>query len=705
MRRKRSPSKEQYLENKKRPGFINIFKKIFKLLFIVAIISVIGFIILLPVVVSALEDVSPPEFESATVMLDKNGEEFYHEYDDYRIYISIDEMPEEMVEGIMAVEDRRFKEHLGIDIRGITRAMWRNIRAREVVEGGSTITQQLAKNYFLDHSRTIDRKVREFFLTLHLERTLSKEEILEQYLNGIYFGHGAYGVEAASRMYFGKNTNELELQEIAMLIGIPRSPYYYSPFRNPENAQQRRDAVLHIMAQEGVVNQDTAQAAAVEALDVTGYNPPKENASYFADEVNRRLEEKLPEDYTEDFQRGGFRVYTTLDQEMQSEAERILDEDLGVVRYAERGDSEIRQPQGSMVALEPDTGRVRAFVGGRDYEETPFNRANPISPNRPVGSTIKPFVYAAALSENEITPATTFTCEETVYPEEPGWDNGPFVPTDYGGVYHNDDLTIRRAIRESCNVTAVKVHDDMGRYPSVEQAESMGVIDDIPTTLSFPLGQVEASPLKLTSGYTPFANEGILVEPKLIKKVEDSRGTVIYENEPERSVELSQQTAYQMTSIMEDVISPRGTASSIWDEIDFPAAGKTGTTEGRMDAVFVGYTPELVTTVFVSDDGNVEPVPGTGGSLAAPLWSEFMNSVSHKLDHEDFSRPDGLIEREICEDSGKLATDYCPEEVVTTEYFEPRTQPDNDCDVHLPEKEEGPGFPPPWWPFFQEDND
>ncbi|OWZ84565.1 hypothetical protein CDO51_02050 [Natranaerobius trueperi] len=671
----------------------------FRVFFLTAVILFFAVIVLVPFVVGALEDTPPPGFNSASILLDREGEEFHYFYDDYRLYTPLEEMPEELIKGMIAIEDRRFREHNGIDIRGIGRAAIRNLRARDILEGGSTITQQVAKNYYLDHSRTIDRKIREMFLTLHLERTLSKKEIMEQYLNGIYFGHGVYGIETASRYYFNKNVNDLEIEEIALLIGLPRGPNLYSPLRNPDNAYDRRNAVLSEMASEEVITEEKAQIAQDAEIDIEKTQGPLREAPYFAEEVRKRLRQKLPQEYHEQINQGGLRVYTSLDQNMQINAQTILDEELVVTRG--EGEDEIRQPQGAIVALDPNTGYISTLVGGRDYHETQLNRANPGVPRRHAGSVFKAYTYMAALSEREISAASVVTCEQTEFPPEPGRDE-PYIPSDYGGTYHNEDLTIRRAIRESCNVTAIKVHDMIGRTPSVKMAEELGIERSVSPWVAFPMGQIGVRPLEVTSSYAPFANGGISVEPSMIKRVEDSSGRVIYDEDPEKSVVLSEQEAYLMTDLLRDVLGQNGTASNI--QVNFDAAGKTGTSQGHKDAVFVGYTPDLVVSVFITDDENQEALPGTGGSLAAPLWESFMNSIQGELDLGEFTRPDGLIIEEICEESGQLVTPSCPNETVIEENFLPNTVPEKTCEVHEEyeypdDDDEDDDFDWPWWPF------
>ena len=701
-----TPKRRAWKQKKRRPLLLKILTSLFSLAFLKRII-VIGFwtvlagvlvgLVLLPVVVMALEETQPPEFRSASLLYDREGEEYHHLYEEeYRIYVPLEDMPERLIEGAIAVEDYRFREHFGIDLRGVSRAMLRNIRAGQIVEGGSTISQQLAKNYFLDHTRSWDRKVREFFLTLHLERTLSKNEILEEYLNGIYFGHGAYGVEAASRMYFGKSVKELDLGEMALLVGIPRGPYYYSPYRDMDRAIQRRNTVLDRMEETGIISSREALEAKGTELEITGYTPPKSNAPYFADEVVRRLRQKLPEEYHDRIKSGGLRVRTTLDQDMQTEGLRVLNEELPVERIKSGPDGEeIRQPQGSLVSLRPEDGRVKALVSGRSHSETELPRANPRVPGRAAGSVFKAYVYAAALSERGVTPASTFTCERTEFPPEPG-QSEPFVPRDFGGGFHDDTLTVRRAIQDSCNVTAVKVHDMIGKNQSLEYAREMGVTSThVGPWTSFPLGEFGVTPLEVTASYAPLANQGLAVEPYLIHEVQDSQGRVIYRHEPERAVVLEKQVAYLLTDMLRGVISTDGTARAIAGDVHYPAAGKTGTSQYFKDAVFVGYTPELVTSVFVGDDDN-NSLEGTGGSLAAPLWEAYMAGIIEKLDLKEFERPDGIVSEDICQASGKRATRSCPEEDVREEIFLPGTVPTEQCDVHEPEPD---GFWR-WWEFF-----
>lgn len=657
---------------------------------ILTILCLIIFIFLLtgtyyfPFVVKAIEENSFPAMEGAVVLLDKEGNEFYKEYNDYRIKVSKEKIPSRVKEGLIIMEDKRFYNHTGVDFRGIMRAVAANFKEKDIVQGGSTITQQLARNYFLSNEKTINRKIKELIFSLYLESSLSKNEILEKYLNKVYFGHGAYGVETASRIYFDKNVEELDLGEKALLIGLIRGPYAYSPYKDKEAARERRNLVLNEMESENIISREELENAKNSPIELAGQSPirPEKKAPYFADKVIKRLED-IMESKGKNIYEGGVRVYTTLDKELQTAGRKVINKNLPVVDTIKTGEKEIRQPQGALVAVEASTGEVRALVGGRNYEESEFNRA--IMPVAAPGSIFKTYVYAAAFEEEDYHPATMVSCKEKEF-DIPG--NGTYKPTEFDGGYHNEDLTVRRAIIESCNVAAVSVHKDIGPEIGVEYAFEFGMEGDFKPWLSFPLGPFETSPLEVAKSHIPLANEGVRQDTKLIRKIENNRGQIIYKNNREGEYVLDRRVVYQLNNILKDVISPVGTASSIHERLNFEAAGKTGTAGGGRSASFVGYTPEMVAFVHVKRD-DYEKINGTGGSLAAPLWLDFMEEASEMIDFGEFKKPDGLNSKKICQQSGKIATPDCPEEDVYEEYFIPGKAPDDICEKHF----DIPSFP------------
>ncbi len=664
-------------KKRRRKKFI---KKVALFLVTVFLLVIIAGFVYLPLMVTALERDPFLELESSISFVDSEGKKYHKEYEDYRIKVPLEDVPDTVKKGFLAVEDKRFYDHFGLDFRGISRAIAANIKEWQIVEGGSTITQQLAKNYFLSQEKTFKRKANEVLYTLYIERNLSKDEIMEKYLNKIYFGHGAYGIEAASRRYFDKNVSELNLSEQAMLVGLVRSPYSYSPVLDLEAAKRRRNMVILEMLKKDFITPTEAEQARNEEIDLKlEVDRTEDEAQHFADEVINRLE-KIMADKGRSIYEGGLVVHTTLDKELQYKGEDIIENNLEVKRYQETETDRIRQPQGALVAIEPGTGYVRAVVGGRDFEESRLNRANLKDNSRAMGSAFKPYVYAAALDNKYYHPAELIRCEEKEFSLE-GSDE-KYKPTCYGGGYHNEDFTLRRAIVESCNIAAVKINKEIGPEKSVEYARKFGIESNIQPWLSFPLGSFGVTPIELAASYIPLASKGVATDPVLIKKVEDYQGEVIYEKDREVEVVLDERAAYQLTDILKDVISPVGTAAKIHGRLDFAAAGKTGTSQGGRDASFVGYTPELITAVYVGDDEN-KKLEGSGGTLAAPLWADFMEFAQDHYSFGEFQKPGGIVSKRICQESGKIASFNCPEEKVVKENFLPGTKPEEKCNEHL----------------------
>ncbi len=602
-----------------------------------------------------------------------------------RTKVSREEIPPEAVWATVAAEDKRFYEHSGFDFHGVLRAAYRNLQERSVVQGGSTITQQLAKNLYLSHERTWQRKFEEAAFTFQLERQLSKEEILEKYLNTVYYGHATYGIEAAARMYFDKPASELSLKEAALLAGLPRGPGYYSPFINREAAEERAAVVLNLMEEEDFIGTEEKEKALAEELDLNP-NPslPREN-NYVVDHLVHRDLEQFSEGEEDILKSGGLEVFTTVDPELQELAEEVLQERLPVMETDHRG---VEQPQGALVALDPETGHIKAMVGGKNYQNSMLNRA--LSQRSP-GSAFKPFTYAAAL-ENGYTAASTFKCEPVSF----SIGEGTYKPSDFGGGYHYDELTLREALVESCNITALKLHRDLGIHHTVEIAERLGIESKLGDHLSLPLGTNEVTLWEITSAYATFANGGYRVEPRLLDEAVNADGEVLAENQnrPGRGEErlLDPAIAYLVTDMLKGVLSEEGTAAGISHLIEFPAAGKTGTSQDYKDAYMVGYTPELVVGVYVGHDHG-EPLGQTGGQLAAPVWAEFMQEAHANTTVADFNKPDGIRKRTLCPETGQLQHRLCSAE-GENELFLEGTAPQEDC-----RENDCPEVETPWWPW------
>ena len=570
------------------------------------------------------EDLTP---SASSQIYDINGNEIANIHaTENRMPVKISQIPKDLQNAFIAVEDARFYEHSGIDPRGILRALWANISGGGVSEGGSTITQQLAKNAYLTPERTIKRKIQEMFLALQLEREYTKQEILEFYLNQIYFGQGAYGVEAAAKTYFGKDVSALTLNECAMLAGIPKSPNYYSPFNNLEAARARRATVLEQMAKYHYISDAEANRLKQEDLKLARPQAGETTeAAYFIDYVVQGLIEKYGADAV---YKSGLKIYTTIDMDMQRAAEAAM----RMLPTFETDKNGLAQPQGALVAIDPHTGQIKAMVGGRGTDQ--FNRAT--MAERQPGSAFKPFVFVAAL-ENRFTPNTIIEDSPIMV--------GDWEPMNYNRNF-NGKVTLRYVAEQSLNVPTVKIAQKIGMDKPIYYAQEMGIttfVLDGPTNdrgLATSLGGLTrgVTPLELTSAYGTFANQGIHVEPTAIIKVLDRDGKVVEQAKPKQKNVVSEASANDLTSMLQGVIS-RGTGTGA--AIDHPAAGKTGTTSDYCDAWFVGYTTDLVAGVWVGCDDNSDLDGMTGGNLPASIWQTFMETATANMPVRQFEGGSG----------------------------------------------------------------
>ncbi|WP_461569142.1 transglycosylase domain-containing protein [Thermincola ferriacetica] len=605
-----------------------------------------------------------PRFNQGSKVYDTNGKLITTLFKEKRTTVKLKEVSPITRQAIIAVEDSRFYQHHGISFTGIARAAWKNLRAGEVIEGGSTITQQTAKNLFLGNERTFSRKFLEFWYAIQLERKYSKDEILEMYLNQIYFGEGAYGIEEAAQTYFGKPASQLDLAESAMLAGLPKAPSKYSPFVNWQAAKNRQKIVLGRMVETKVINQTQADEAYREELHLNSNRKPASRAPYFINEIVKYVTDKY-EDGAKLLYTGGLKIETTLDLEAQKAAETA---------FLKRLQSRDPDLEGGLVALDPKTGYVLAMVGGKDYATSKFNRA--LQALRQPGSAFKPFVYTAAL-EQGYTAATTLTCE----PVEFRTNSGIYKPTDFGSQqYHYRPFTLKEAVTVSDNVIAVKLAGQVGPQNAVDVAKKMGINSSLRPYISIALGTSEVNPLEMAAAYAAFANGGFRIKPVFVKKITDSQGRVLENNLPSRTRVLDEKIAYIMTDMLKSVVQPGGTASIVSSILPRPAAGKTGTTQNYADAWFVGYTPELVAAVYIGYDNNRKSVGSTGGRLAAPIWAEFAARALKDRPVQDFPKPPGVVEKTICADTGLLATPYSEKTIKA--FFIQGTEPTQYCPIH-----------------------
>ncbi|HEX7077845.1 MAG TPA: PBP1A family penicillin-binding protein [Candidatus Eisenbacteria bacterium] len=635
---------------------------------------------------ASLQTIAPPV---KTLVYDVNGKIVHEFYKENRTIVPLREIPRTMVDAILSIEDRRFYAHWGIDPIRLFGALVQDVIARRAEQGASTITQQLARNLFLTHEKTLTRKIKEAVLAVRIEQTYTKDEILEMYLNQIYFGEGAYGVDAASKIYFGKPVQELSLPECALLAGLPRNPRDYSPRRDPDRGLKRRNLVLAAMLQNKRITRAQYESACEAPLGVTKTRMDPREAPYFMEMVRLYLDERYG---SNQLYEGGLRVYTTLDADLQNAAEESLERRIAELEQrngykrtratilakakdanpGERAQTEYLQ--GAIVTIDPTNGQIRALVGGRDFNESNFNRA--VQAARQPGSAFKPFIYAAAI-DNGYTPNEMILDTPVAFRAGNGEE---WAPQNYDHKFRGP-VTLRTALAKSLNVPSAKLLQKLGTPVVISYARRMGIRSRLVSDLSLALGTSEVNLLELTSAYGVFANQGVRVNPVFVLRVEDKNGKVLEQSRTTAEEVLSPETALTMTNMMESVIEMGTAASAHALGLNVPAAGKTGTTDDYTDAWFVGFTPNLVTGVWIGFDRKQKIGPGmTGAAAALPIWVDVMESATKGKPPQDFPVPSGVVSRLICSETGLLANPACPE--TETELFREGSEPTGYCNVH-----------------------
>ena len=637
-----------------------------------------------------------------------------------RVFVELFNIPTHMQNAVIASEDRRFYEHWGLSVRSVARAIGVNILSLSYRQGFSTLTQQLARNLYktIGFEDSILRKIKEVITAVQIERTYTKDEILEMYLNTVHFGHGTYGVEAATKRFFGKESKDLSVDESALLVGLLPSPASYSPVRHPEKARKRRNTVLRLMKEQGyITHSEHAQYRAMTLESVTD-EPTRGLAPYFTEYV-RRLLEKEDDALGINIYRDGLKIYTTLDSRLQELAEKIVldaiiksqgklnnriinnqeefellghltiyEEDS--VKMMMQGEAQLYKDlrakllvQTAFVAINPKTGGIMAMIGGRPDYHDQYNRA--VQAKRQPGSVFKPFVYTTAL-ENGYTVSQQLLNQPVVLNVQN--TDGSWVkwkPQNYGGST-GGLTTLREGLRKSLNLISVRiVQQDYAPAEQVKRtAQRMGISTDIRAVDAIALGTSEVIPLEMVAAYAAYANKGVYSKPIAITKIEDRYGNTIREYHTAQYEVLSEETAFLMTNLMQTVMD-RGTGGSARWKYNFtrPAAGKTGTTQGWSDAWFVGFTPQIAAGVwFGVDDYQVSLGKGQDGSKAAlPSWAQFMR-VSHKtleLPRVNFQKPSGIIVSEICSVSKMGSRKSCP---IEKEIYKSGTEPSQKCRIH-----------------------
>ena len=580
--------------------------------------------------VTALETFQPLV---GTKIYDDNDELITELHVERRIFVPLAHIPQALRDAVIATEDKRFYYHWGVDPIGIARATVQNYRRGRVVEGGSTITQQLTKVLFLTPDKSMERKLKEAVLALELERRYTKDRILEMYLNQVYFGHGAYGVEAAARTYYGKSVAELNVREAALLAGLPRAPTTYSPFEHSEAAKRRREVVLRRLVEYGALKDAEAKRLARADLGLIPPERRRTTGQYFLDYVQQTLEAKYGADLVF---KGGLNVYTTLSPTMQLAAEQSLRDGLKALEGRTGKGRPGEHPEGAIVTVEPHTGYVRAMVGGYDFFRSEFNRA--VQARRQPGSVFKPFIYIAAL-ESGLTPATRV--EDAPVSYAVGANGQVWKPENYDRKFRGS-TTLQQALEESVNVVTVKLQESVGLNRTIQVARRFGISSPLDVNLSLALGTSDMTLIELTSAYGALANQGQWLPPTTIRYVTDPQGKLLEENLPEPREAVSPETAFVITHMLRGVVE-RGTGQAA-KALGRPVAAKTGTTNDYSNAWFIGYTPRLATGVWVGYDrprslGKDE----TGSRVAVPIWTGFMTKVLGDSPKEDFSMPDRVV--------------------------------------------------------------
>ncbi|HET7632654.1 MAG TPA: PBP1A family penicillin-binding protein [Gemmatimonadaceae bacterium] len=616
-----------------------------------------------------------------------------------RTLVTLADIPVVVRDAFLATEDKRFYSHHGIDFIRVFGAALRNLRSGSYAQGFSTITMQLARNVFperISTEKSLVRKLKEAHVALAIEHRYSKDRILELYLNQIYLGNGAHGVETAAQRYFGKSVRDVNLAEAAMLAALPKAPSRYDPRRFPDRAVQRRNTIIELMHHDGLVSDADASVARAYPLALAGRTESGDVAPYFMEWIRKQLDDRFGQRLYEQ----GLKVYTTLDLDLQGAAERALDSQLSAIEGGKYGpynhltyEQYLAQSseggaqgapnspylQGAFVAMDPRTGAVLAMVGGRDFDDSKFNRATQAL--RQPGSTFKPIVYSTAI-QSGLTPSSLVDDVPLAVPQP---DGSFWMPQNFD-LRFDGPMTLRVAFYRSRNVPAVRIGMGLGEQAVIDEARKFGLTSSIPPYPSIHIGAADVYPIELIAGYSTFATLGTRAAPIGITRVENADGTVLWQQKPRLSTILTPQQAWLMVDMMKDVISKGSARYSVGQYFHLPAAGKTGTTNDGADVWFIGYTADLVAGLWIGlDQPDKIKVNAQGGILAAPAWTAFMNEVySRKPAPPDWPRPEGIVSADIDFTTDMLRNPYCPAADVMTEWYIAGTEPTASCDVHTP---------------------
>mgnify|MGYP001765330301 CR=1 FL=1 len=690
---------------------------VLKAVYAIAIVSASGILVAALVMHKILSDI--PSIDKldeytpslTTYVYDINNNVIAEFSVEKRAILPLSKIPVDMQNAVIAMEDQNFFRHWGISPRGIARALMRDILHRRSAQGGSTLTQQLSKLIFLKPEKTISRKIKEMVLALQIERNFSKQEILALYLNQIYFGNGVYGVQSASKLYFGKDVGEMTLGECALLTGLIPSPERFSPFNNPDRARQRRHLVLQRMVAEKFVTAQEAAAADAELIPTEKSTLFSSHAAYFVEYVRQQLEPKYG---TAQLWKGGMKIYTTLDLAMQVPAEEVMekylskyDQDAAKVRaqepVKEASASDVSKSsvtlQGAFVLLDTRTGAIKAMIGGRNYRDSKFNRITQAA--RQAGSTFKPFVWMAALM-NGYTPASIiddspmayyydgkdwrllegatdqYAIDLAIQPFVGNKDFKIWVPNDFDGKTMGR-ITLRRSLELSRNLSSIYLVTHVGPTLVADVAHRAGIKRNLDAVPSIGLGTSLVSPMEMASAFSTFANGGIHATPFGVLKVTDNSGRVLEESVPEETEAFSPQLSYVLVNMMKGVVQ-RGTGNYA-SRLKRPIAGKTGTSQDSKDMWFIGMTPDLTAAAWMGYDDfmSLSMKDWTGGGTVVPWWTEIMEQVLKDQPVRDFPVPEGVVFVTVDQETGKLALPTCKKKVL--EAFMKGTEPKEFCEA------------------------
>ncbi|MCS7250417.1 MAG: PBP1A family penicillin-binding protein [candidate division WOR-3 bacterium] len=671
-------------------------RKTYKLFLICFFLSLIFFFLIIPIIYYLLSSDLPSLEEIQTYLppvssrvLDCKGRLIGEFFEQKRKIVSLREIPKYLIDALITVEDKRFYSHCGIDVIRIIGALFYNLKSLSIKQGASTITQQLARNMFLTYKKDIIRKLKELILAIKLERSYTKEEILERYLNQVYFGYGLYGIEAASQGFLGKSASDLTLSEAAFLVSIVKSPNYYSPYKNFDLVLKRRNFFLKMLYKNKKISKEEYEKALEEKINLLPLQRNRQEVGYIMEMVRQYVEDFFGTDY---LYKRGLTIYTTIDLDIQREANIALEKRLREIEenygfkekkrdydklYKEKK-GELPPPdylQGALVCIENKTGFIKALIGGRDFFHSQLNRV--VQTKRQPGSAFKVFVYTAAIDQgfkpSDIIEDSPISLEITGVQE-------PYEPKNYDHRYIGP-ITLRKALALSRNVCAVRLIEKLTPEKVSEYAYLMGINSKLRPYYSLALGSSEVSLLEMARSFATLANLGKKIVPILITKIVDSDGIVLKENYPSSESVLSPQTAFLVTTMLKSVLD-EGTGYLIRKYGYYGiGAGKTGTTDNFTDAWFIGYTPYLTCGIWVGFDKKKKIFEGaTGGVVCAPVWGEFMKNVSSFYPQNDFFIPDSIVRLMICEETGDLATSNCLE--IREEYFLKGNEPTKYCSKH-----------------------